>query len=94
MLGDAKCAMDVEWYRTFWKAVTWRVTATVTTIIIAAIVLGDISSATKIGGIEIVVKIAVYYLHEKLWQQTDYGITRSKVTPAAEITPNVRFQFS
>ena len=54
--------------RSLLKAVSWRMLATATTIIIAWAVYRDIRPALAIGGIEFMAKFLVYYLHERVWQ--------------------------
>ena len=54
--------------RSLLKAVSWRMQATATTIIIAWAVYRDIRPALAIGGIEFLAKFLVYYLHERVWQ--------------------------
>mgnify|MGYP001256212185 FL=1 len=54
--------------RSLLKAVSWRMLATATTIIIAWAVYRDIRPALAIGGIEFLAKFLVYYLHERVWQ--------------------------
>ena len=54
--------------RSLLKAVSWRVLATATTILIAWAVYRDIKPALAIGGIEFLAKFLVYYLHERAWQ--------------------------
>ena len=49
------------------KALTWRVTATLTTAIIAFIITGEIGTAVAIGGVEFFMKFIIYYVHERLW---------------------------
>ena len=53
--------------RSLTKALTWRVTATLTTAIIAYIVTGELSTAAVIGGIEFILKFFIYYGHERVW---------------------------
>ena len=53
--------------RSLTKAFTWRVTATLTTAIIAYIVTGELSTAAVIGGIEFILKFFIYYGHERVW---------------------------
>ena len=48
--------------RSLLKAVSWRVLATATTILIAWAVYRDIKPALAIGGIEFLAKFLVYYL--------------------------------
>jgi uncharacterized membrane protein len=65
--------------RSLLKAVSWRVIATITTILIAWLVYGDIKPALAIGGIEFFAKFLVYYLHERLWQIVPRGRIREAV---------------
>ena len=53
--------------RSLTKAFTWRITATLTTAIIAYIVTGELNTAAVIGGIEFVLKFFIYYGHERVW---------------------------
>ena len=59
--------------RSVLKAVSWRVLATLTTMVIAYIVIGDISDALKIGAVEVVAKMLIYYFHERAWAQIPLG---------------------
>jgi len=63
--------------RTILKTLSWRIVATTTTIVIAYIVFGDISSAMAVGGIEFFAKIAIYYAHERIWQLAPRGSVRT-----------------
>ncbi|MDC3320264.1 DUF2061 domain-containing protein [Luminiphilus sp.] len=49
------------------KALTWRITATLTTACIAFVVTGEIGVAMMIGGTEFVIKFFIYYGHERAW---------------------------
>tara|TARA_B100000787_G_C16013442_1_gene215257 strand:+ start:99 stop:305 length:207 start_codon:yes stop_codon:yes gene_type:complete len=53
--------------RTIVKTMTWRVTASLTTFIIAWILTGDLLIGATIGGIEAVAKVFLYYFHERIW---------------------------
>jgi uncharacterized membrane protein len=53
--------------RSIAKSLTWRVTATLTTILIAYFIIGDVETAMMIGGIEFFAKMFIYFLHERLW---------------------------
>lgn len=53
--------------RSLVKALTWRITATLTTTTIAYIVTGELGAAAIIGGIEFVLKFVLYYGHERAW---------------------------
>ena len=56
------------------KTLTWRITATLTTMIIAWVVSGDPMTGLTVGGIEIFIKMPVYYLHERAWYKSNFGI--------------------
>lgn len=62
--------------RSILKACTWRVTATLTTGLIAYSVTGHVAMAVTIGGLEFVLKFALYYAHERLWQWMPRGTVR------------------
>ena len=53
--------------RTIVKTLTWRVTASLTTFIIAWILTGDLLIGASIGSIEALAKIFLYYFHERIW---------------------------
>ena len=63
--------------RSVLKALSWRVLATLTTIAIAYFIVGDVKVALKIGAVEVVVKMAIYYLHERAWAKVPLGTVRS-----------------
>ena len=49
------------------KAFNWRITATLTTAIIAFLVTGELGTAVAIGGIEFFAKFVIYSVHERAW---------------------------
>ena len=51
------------------KTFTWRIIATLTTTVIAWIITGDPMVGLKVGGIEFVIKMFLYYFHEKAWHR-------------------------
>ena len=53
--------------RTIVKTLTWRVTASLTTFVIAWVLTGDLLIGATIGSIEAVAKIFLYYFHERIW---------------------------
>jgi uncharacterized membrane protein len=60
-------------YRSLTKAVSWRVTGTLDTIVIAFLITGEIKMAVSIGFIELFTKICLYYLHERVWEKIRFG---------------------
>lgn len=58
------------------KAVTWRTVGSLDTAMWAWIYTGNALTGLKIGGYEILTKIALYYIHERLWAQVPIGTVR------------------
>jgi uncharacterized membrane protein len=60
--------------RSVTKALTYRFWQSLNTFIISLIVTGKIDMAAAIVGIEVVVKIIVYFFHERIWTKIRWGI--------------------
>jgi uncharacterized membrane protein len=58
------------------KALSWRIVATTTTMLIAFALTGKVGMALSIGGIEFVLKFFIYYAHERAWQLIPRGAIR------------------
>ena len=59
-------------YRSALKAMSWRIVATTATILIVLAFTGRLVLSAGVGGVEVVVKIILYYLHERLWLRTSF----------------------
>ena len=59
--------------RTLVKTMTWRVTASLTTFLIAWILTGDLLIGVSIGSIEAITKIFLYYYHERIWNNINWA---------------------
>lgn len=62
--------------RSVLKAVTYRITGTLTTAIVTFAVTGEFATAVAVGSIEPLIKIVVYYVHERAWQRVPIGMVR------------------
>ena len=62
--------------RTLVKTMTWRVTASLTTFLIAWILTGDLLIGVSIGSIEAIAKIFLYYYLERIWNNINWAIIR------------------
>lgn len=65
-------------YRSLLKGVSWRCIATADTILVVLFITClngncSIDSAIKIGFIEFFIKLAIYYIHERIWQKVLFG---------------------
>lgn len=58
------------------KALAWRAIATVTTISLVYIFTGEIELAAGIGAMDIIIKLILYYGHERAWNRVKWGRTK------------------
>ena len=65
-------------YRSFVKALSWRVTGTIDTIVVSYFVTGQIKLALSIGVVELFTKVCLYYFHERLWNKIRLGRLETK----------------
>lgn len=63
------------------KAISWRTLGTLDTFAISWFMTGKLHIAGSIAGMEIITKIAWYYLHERLWTIIPWG-HRDRGAPA------------
>ena len=59
--------------RSIVKALSWRVLAGVITACVALAMTGQLEFAAKIGLIDTLVKLLIYFLHERVWNRVSYG---------------------
>jgi uncharacterized membrane protein len=58
------------------KTVTWRVIGTLDTVLLSWFYTGDPFTGLKIGAAEVVTKMALYYLHERMWYKINFGLDK------------------
>ncbi len=61
-------------YRHILKAFTWRILASVTTLLVGWWVTGSWELGAGIMSIEAVVKMFLYYGHERAWYNCKFGL--------------------
>ena len=59
--------MKVEVKRHILKTITWRLVGTVDTIILSWLITGNLTVGLAIGGVEVLTKMTLYFLHERIW---------------------------
>ncbi|MEA2097482.1 MAG: DUF2061 domain-containing protein [Patescibacteria group bacterium] len=59
--------------RTIIKTITWRIIATLTTVITIYIWTGDMSVAFGAGLVANAFKTIFYYIHERVWNKSNFG---------------------
>jgi uncharacterized membrane protein len=75
--------------RSLAKAVSWRVTGSVDTLILSWFFTGDIAIAAAIGSTEVVTKMLLYYVHERAWNRVRLGREGRAVANESTIAPLV-----
>ena len=60
------------------KTITWRMVGTLDTIIISWIISGNPMTGLKIGVSEVLTKMVFYYIHERMWHKSKYGLKKSE----------------
>lgn len=55
------------------KTISWRIVATSTTILLVFLFTGDFVISASVGLLEVVAKIAFYYVHERMWNMSNFG---------------------
>ncbi|MEM1336656.1 MAG: DUF2061 domain-containing protein [Bacteroidota bacterium] len=62
--------------RHLYKTITWRIMASMDTIVLGRVIIGSPLVAMKLGILEVITKMTLYYFHERIWYKIYYG--RSK----------------
>lgn len=65
--------MKEKHYRSIVKAISWRTVGTIDTMIVSFFITGNLIMAVSIGSVEVMTKMALYYLHERAWNKTNFG---------------------
>lgn len=56
------------------KTVSWRVIGTLDTMVLSWVISGNPLIGVKIGLVEVVTKMVLYYLHERVWYNVNFGL--------------------
>ena len=59
--------------RSIVKAVTWRAGGTTATFAVAWILTRELELAAQIGLLDTIVKLAAFYVHERIWMKITFG---------------------
>ena len=59
--------------RTICKSLTWRLLAALITTGVSWLVTGQLTLALTVGGLDALIKVGVYYLHERAWERVKLG---------------------
>jgi uncharacterized membrane protein len=56
------------------KTFTWRIIASLDTLLLGWLLTGNIKLGASLMGLEVITKTFLYYLHERVWYKSKYGI--------------------
>ena len=60
------------------KTLTWRIIGTLDTMILSWLITGNWKFGIAIGGVELITKMVLYYLHERAWYKfSRYGLNKT-----------------
>ena len=82
---NLKIFMADKHYRSLVKAISWRVTGTIDTMIVSYLVTGKMRLALTISAVELVTKILLYYGHERVWEKLSFGRLKEAQKPSFDI---------
>lgn len=75
--------------RTVFKTLSWRIIATSTMMTLVFLFTRNVVLSASVSFIDLVVKTIIYYLHERLWNATNFGRDRSETTQTISSTCTV-----
>ncbi|MBI6118288.1 DUF2061 domain-containing protein [Salegentibacter maritimus] len=84
--------MGKSYKRHIAKSITWRVIGTADTILLAWLISGDPLTGLQIGFAEVVTKMVLYYLHERVWFKIRAGITKNGDSKKRHIAKTVTWR--
>lgn len=60
-------------YRSLLKGVSYRIIGTITTVAITYTFTRQTGTALTVGLVDVLVKVLIYYLHERAWNRITFG---------------------
>lgn len=57
---------------------SWRIVGTIDTIVISFFVTGTLTKALSIGMTEVITKVLLFYVHERMWQTFGSGMAENR----------------
>jgi adenylylsulfate kinase len=73
IIADLKQDPSETHVRSLVKAISWRVIGTTETFLISLLITGRLSTASGIAGVQAVASTALYWIHERYWNNIRWG---------------------
>lgn len=74
MLIDKFIKKDPSVKRHIAKTLTWRIVGTIDTMALGWMITGNPLTGLKIGGAEVLTKMILYFIHERVWYHVNFGL--------------------
>jgi uncharacterized membrane protein len=58
------------------KTISWRIIGTLDTLLLSWLITGQLKLGLLLSGFEIITKMALYYMHERVWFASNWGIIK------------------
>ena len=71
--------------RSIAKAISYRLLGSISTAFIVFLFSGNLKVSAGVGALDVVTKLALYYLHERVWNHISFGRARTPAAPDYEI---------
>lgn len=84
--------MDNSHKRHIAKSITWRIIGTLDTIVLAWLITGDALTGLQIGFAEVITKMLLYYLHERVWFKIRVGKIENKDSKKRHIAKSITWR--
>lgn len=82
-LGRRKNGKVAPW-RSLVKSISYRFFGSLDTTFLSYIITGKIWSSVTLSGFEVLTKVALYYLHERVWSNIKWGRIYTETTEAVK----------
>jgi uncharacterized membrane protein len=69
------------------KTITWRIVGTLDTMALGWFITGNPLTGVKIGGLEVITKMMLYFFHERVWYKVNYGLPHREKKDVREELP-------
>ncbi|MBD3206365.1 DUF2061 domain-containing protein [Candidatus Bathyarchaeota archaeon] len=67
--------------RSIMKSISFRILATLTTMLTIYLFTGNLATAGKVGAMGVFTKLMLYYFHERVWDKVKWGKEVDVVQP-------------
>ena len=65
----------ISYKRHIAKTISWRIIGTIDTIFLSGLITGSWELGLAIGGVEVITKMVLYFLHERIWYKfSKFGV--------------------